>query len=118
MKSKYKEYVQYHTSLDNLDFISIEGLSETFKLYTELLNVIEKNIIISTKLHCEPMLSKRDLYPTIGGAVKTPKIKLIKNILAYADGKNDIIDLSLRFGINIFKEYEIIDKLRSEDLID
>nr|WP_255458382.1 DUF4910 domain-containing protein [Nitrosarchaeum sp. AC2] len=86
-KSKYYEYDYYHTSKDNLEFIKPESLIELFQIYTSVIEEIEEmdnfsneRITISknknmggkfiSNIICEPMLSKRNLYPTSGGTIK------------------------------------------------
>ena len=40
-KSKYYEYEEYHTSADNLNYISSKSLLETLNVYKEWINLIE-----------------------------------------------------------------------------
>ena len=37
MRSKYGEYKEYHTSLDNLKFISKQGFQKSFEIYLKIL---------------------------------------------------------------------------------
>lgn len=99
MKSKYKEYKEYHTSLDNMNFLSSIALDESLNILLKCIYIIENNSYLMTNVFCEPMLSKRNLYPNFGGALKSKKTKLIKNVIAYSDGSLDLIDMS-----NLFKE--------------
>ena len=90
-KDKYYEYDFYHTSKDNLDFVSSENLFLTLELYFEIIKKIEsveglkkeqyniqssvkqekqEKIFRSLNPYCAPMLSKRGIYPTIGGRIK------------------------------------------------
>ena len=63
-KDQYFEYDYYHTSLDNLDFISGKFLVETLDLYIDVINKLERNFNYrSQNPKCEPMLGKRNLYP-------------------------------------------------------
>lgn len=75
-KSKYYEYDEYHTSLDNLDFISPENLEQTLEVYKKTIYYLENNIVYSRKFdQCEFMLSKiENLYPTMGGTICQPSI--------------------------------------------
>ena len=107
-KDKYYEYDNYHTSLDNLDFIKSEYLIQTFNIYKkifsniEMLNEIDitrieikslnknkKGTLVSLCPSGEPFLSKRNLYSTLGGRylqpAHEPKIDHEKRI--YTDGK-------------------------------
>ena len=49
MSSKYGEYKEYHTSLDNLNFISPEGLLQSYDLIKKTILTIEKNLIKKNK---------------------------------------------------------------------
>jgi aminopeptidase-like protein len=100
MKSKYKEYKEYHTSLDNMSFLDSNALSESRDILLKCIYIIENNFFPKLKLFCEPMLSKRNLYPKFGGAIKSDKTKLIKNLIAYSDGKLDLIDLCELFDVD------------------
>ena len=87
-KSKYYEYDYYHTSKDNLEFIKSESLIKVLDMYISIIEDIEKNEkfpdenisnlkkntskkqVLSLMPYCEPMFSKRNLYPTSGGKIK------------------------------------------------
>lgn len=70
-KSKYYEYDQYHTSADNLDFISSKSIKATLDLYCMWINNIESYSLPKRKsMACEYQLGGRGLYPSVGGAMK------------------------------------------------
>jgi aminopeptidase-like protein len=70
-KDKYYEYEYYHTSLDNLSYISAANIVGTLKLYASCIEKLEMNRSYKSLMpYCEPMLGKRNLYPKLGGAVK------------------------------------------------
>ncbi len=72
-KSKYYEYPEYHTSGDNLDFISSNNLDKTMDVYKEWIRNIESYCFPERiNLFCEYQLGKRDLYPNLGGDVNVP----------------------------------------------
>ena len=59
-RSKYGQYPEYHTSLDNFNLVSLTGLIGGFKVAkTAINNLIKKTIPIS-KVICEPQLGKED----------------------------------------------------------
>tara|TARA_B110000046_G_scaffold41162_1_gene45600 strand:- start:10673 stop:11662 length:990 start_codon:yes stop_codon:yes gene_type:complete len=113
MRSKYGTYYEYHTSLDNLDFISVQGLLGSFEIYKKIINVIEDNVVYTPLIHCEPQLGKRGLY----NISSNDDSDTLVNILAYIDGKLDLIDLSNLLDENFFVIVDIIKKLEKHKLI-
>ena len=92
MRSKYHEYKEYHTSLDDLTkIVTPKGFNETFNIYKKIILNLEKKIFPKSNNYCEPMLSKLNLYPKLGYFNKVKKeknfSKLILSILSYSDGK-------------------------------
>ncbi len=70
-KDKYYEYDEYHTSLDNLEFVNPLALVQSLDIYLDVIERLEMNTsYIGTELHCQPMLGRRGLYPNLGGAVR------------------------------------------------
>ena len=59
MRSKYKEYKEYHTSLDNLSFIDSESLSKSLYIILKCVFVIETNSNYLTSTFCEPCYLKK-----------------------------------------------------------
>lgn len=106
MNSKYGEYKEYHTSLDNLDFINPQGLQFSFENLANCINLIESNKVFKARFLCEPQLGKRNLYIGLDTEITREKSRLIANILAYSDGKNSIIDICeiLKSDFELVKE--------------
>ena len=117
MKSKHGKFREYHTSLDNLDFISPKALDDSLKIFDKIISLLEINFNYKSKYLCEPQMSKRNLYPTIGKNEKDYNTKKIMDILAYCDGSNDIIKLSEILSINPFEINDFINILLKEKLI-
>lgn len=105
MRSKYHEYPEYHTSLDDLKkVVTPSGFEGSFALYTDVITSLEKKNFPLSTTFCEPMLSKLNLYPKIGYYGSKNKLKLkskiILNILSFCDGKNTIEEISSRCEID------------------
>ncbi len=67
-RSKYYEYEEYHTSADNLDYVSEGSLMESIDVHKIWVNYIETFCTpIRTQMSCEFQLGKRGLYPDLGG---------------------------------------------------
>ena len=120
MRTKYGNYKEYHTSLDDMSIISKEGFQGSFNLYLNILKILENNYKFLTKTICEPQLGRRGLYPNIS---KWPdknswlELRKLINCLSFADGKKDLIDLSDSVEVNIQDLLNILEKLIEKNLI-
>lgn len=118
MRSKFMEYPEYHTSLDNLDYISPEGLYGAYEIHTKVIEALEHNHYYEVATLCEPQLGKRGLYPTLSKGVETRKIvRNMMNFLAYCDGKKDIIDIAEIIEVAVWELYDIIQNFEDHALI-
>ncbi len=142
-KDKYFEYDSYHTSLDNLDFISAKNLVATLKLYISAIGNLEMNgTYRSLYTYSEPMLSKRGLYPTIGGHRKQKAMGQVKDqvekkcsandaetptaldinammwVMFYGDGLASLLDISEKTGLSLKVLYGAAVKLCTNDLLE
>jgi aminopeptidase-like protein len=100
MRSKYGTYPEYHTSLDNLNYISPQGLQLSYDIYIRIIDVIENNKIYIFNVLGEPQLGKRGLYPNISSKDSGSSVRDMMNIITYLDGSNDLIDIILITGVN------------------
>ena len=90
MRTKYGNFPEYHTSLDDLSLISPEGLEGSFMAIKKCLMALELNFIYKTTNFCEPQLGRRGLYELT--STKDPDLQ--SNFLAYADGENDLLTIA------------------------
>lgn len=68
-KDKYYDYDEYHTSADNLSFVSSESLQFSLNVYQSWIEILESLCIPRRKNpYCEYQLGQYDLYPTTGGS--------------------------------------------------
>ena len=87
MTAKYGEYKEYHNSLDKLGTtVTSKGLHRGYKLIKSLVDTIESEIFPMSNFLCEPQMSKRGLYPNVGGGLPSKFILDIMNIISYCDG--------------------------------
>ena len=101
MRSKYGTYKEYHTSIDNLDFISIKGLYGGYKILKESIKIINQYLIPKSKVLSEPHLSKYNLYPTLSKKNINNFSQSILDFMQYCDGKNDLYKISEILNIDI-----------------
>ena len=69
-KSKYYEYDEYHTSADNLNYVTSASLNYTLEIHKGWIGLIESYCFPKRReLCCEYQLGKRELYPALGGTL-------------------------------------------------
>ncbi len=118
MRSKYGTYPEYHTSLDNLDLISAQGLTGGFEAVKKCLILLEANHTYRATNPGEPQLGKRALYPTLSARMSATGVQTMMNILAYADGHHDLVALADRIGVSFEACIPIIETLMKERLLE
>ena len=117
-RTKYGSYPEYHTSKDDLTLISPEGFTGAYEVMTKCLDVLENNFNYKLTVLCEPQLGKRGLYPTVSQKGSHRSIKAMRDFIAYADGMNDLLDISEFIGVPAYNLIEIKEKLLQNKLLD
>jgi len=118
MRTKYGEYPEYHTSLDDLSLISPEGLSASLRTYKRCLEVLEANRKWKVTTIGEPQLGKRGLYPTLSKTGSATGVRTMMDVLSYADGTVDLVDLASRVGAPIGEVEGIVSRLADAGLLE
>lgn len=116
-RTKYGVYPEYHTSADNMDLISPKGLQGCYDMLVKVINALEYNYYYMIECKGEPQLGKRGLYPTISQKGSYDSILAMKDLLAYSDGQNDLIDISDIINQPIDILIPIIDKMTTNKLL-
>ena len=116
-RSKFGEYPEYHTSADDLSAVSPEGFAGAYDAMTKLIDALEANYYYEMTVIGEPQLGKRGLYPDISKKGSYDGVMAMKHFMAYADGKNDIFDISNITGVPVDNMLEFVDKLFEAGLV-
>jgi aminopeptidase-like protein len=116
-RSKYGEYPEYHTSADDMNLISPEGLYGSYETMIQWIRTMEYNRKYQVTVLGEPQLGKRGLYPTISQKGSYNEVTAMVDFIAYADGKNDLFDIANIIGVAPFELLSIVDKLSDNGLI-
>jgi aminopeptidase-like protein len=97
-RSKYGTLPEYHTSADNLGFISPEALDESYRLISDAIGVVEGNrTFLNTVAKGEPQLGRRGLYGAIGGDKDAASANMAMLwILNLSDGGHSLLDIAER----------------------
>lgn len=118
MRSKYGEYPEYHTSLDNLTLITPAGLRGAADVIVGAIQLLEKNKVYKATNLCEPQLGKRGLYPNTSNMQQDyTQVKMLTNLLAYADGGSDLLELADKIRANVFELLPLVESLEKAGLI-
>lgn len=93
-RSKYGEYPEYHTSADDFNVVSAEGLQGSVEILACLIDALELGIYPKSTVLGEPQLSKRGLYPTTSHEGSGANIRTRMDVIAYSDGQHTIFDIA------------------------
>jgi aminopeptidase-like protein len=117
-RSKFAEYPEYHTSADDMGLVSPSGFQGSYEVMTQVIEALENNSCYAMTVFGEPQLGKRGLYPTISQKGSSGGVSAIMNFIAYADGKNDLIDISNRINVPIKELIGILEKMKENHLVE
>ena len=93
-RSKYGEYKEYHTSLDNFNLVTKKGIKGGFLVAKTSIEILDKKIYPKSKTFCEPYMNKRKLYPHLSTTILSQRIRDFMNFITYSDGRNDLKTIS------------------------
>jgi aminopeptidase-like protein len=100
MRSVWGTFPEYHTSADNLDFLSAESLAESLEVCASIFRVLENNRSYQNLApFCEPQLGRRGLYHTTGGTSPATEINARLWVLNMSDGHHSLLDIAERSGL-------------------
>lgn len=120
MRTKYGQYPEYHTSLDDLEnVVTPEGLDGGYWALRRAIEAIEKNKKYKVTVLCEPQMGKRGLYyPMISNKNSTEQIKLMMDFISLCDGNSFLIEIAEKLNVPIWELYGLVNKLENHDLIE
>jgi aminopeptidase-like protein len=118
MRTKYGEYPEYHTSLDDLSVISAAGLGGAWEVYVRCIEVLERNHKYRVTCLGEPKLDKHGLYPTVSTKDTKSIVKNMMNLIVYADGSRDLIALSEFLNVPFLDLADIAESLLAKKVFE
>ncbi len=117
-RSLFHKYPEYHTSADNMGMVSPSAFQGSFMVMKKVIDAVEHNYFYKVKVLCEPQLGKRGMYPTFSKKYSSDSVLTMSNFIAYADGKNDLFDISNIINTSVDELIPIIKKLTEHKLIE
>ena len=116
-RTKYGEYPEYHTSLDNFNLVTEKGLAGGFKVAKTAIEILLKKTIPKNDILCEPNMGSRDLYPMLSVGKLNMEVKDLINFLTYADGTNDLEKIAKHIKRSYARTKTIFNLLKKKNLI-
>jgi aminopeptidase-like protein len=118
MRSVWGTFPEYHTSADNLDFVSAAGLAGSFRVCLGIVDVLENNQrYCNQNPYCEPQLGRRNLYGQIGGEPIGDQISARLWVLNLSDGSHSLLDIADRSGLKFTSVRDAADLLCEAGLL-
>ena len=118
MRTKYGEYDEYHTSLDDLEsVVTPDGLGGGYYMLQKVIKAIEMNIFPKVTVLCEPQLGRRGLYPNLSIKDGNQNISLMMDVISWSDGKKSLLEISELCGEPVWEVYSIVEILLNHKLI-
>ena len=101
MRTPHGRYPEYHTSGDDLGFVTAEALADSLDRCLEAVDVLERDATYSNlSPHGEPQLGRRGLYGALGGSAdkRTDELALLW-VLNLSDGDHSLLAIAERSGL-------------------
>lgn len=118
-RTKFREYPEYHTSLDRLgDVVTAKGLDGGYWAIRNAITLIERDRNFKTTVIGEPQMGKRNMYPSLTSKKQNPQTKLMMDFLSLCDGDTSLIDIADRLHTPAWSLYNLIDDLLEKKLIE
>jgi aminopeptidase-like protein len=118
-RSAFGTFPEYHTSADNLDFIRPEHLAASYRMLTDVIDIVEEDWT-PLNLHPkgEPQLGRRGLYAVLGGDKSTgARAMAMLWVLNLADGTNSLLAIAERSGFPFAEIAQTARLLRDHGLL-
>jgi aminopeptidase-like protein len=97
MRGRHGQFPEYHTSDDNLEFVSGARLAESFGVLARILAVLDRNRTMRNLVpYGEPQLGGRGLYGALGGTNIADAQLAMLWVLNQSDGEHSLLDIAER----------------------
>ncbi|MBL7498566.1 DUF4910 domain-containing protein [Frankia sp. CNm7] len=118
-RGQHGEYPQYHTSADDLSFVTPESLAGSFAALTRIIEICDANAFWrNTSPYGEPQLGRRGLYRAIGATMNRQAVEMgLLWVLNLTDGTRDLLDIGARADIPFDSVLAAVDALAGVGLL-
>jgi len=112
-------FPEYHTSADNLDFVTPISLADSWEKCRSVVETVEGNKTYTNQNpKCEPQLGRRGLYRAISGQAERGQQEMaIFWVLNLSDGKHSLLDIAERAAMPFPVIKKAADALNAHQLL-
>ena len=118
MRSVWGTFPEYHTSMDNLQFLDPDSLAGSLQVCVSSFDLLENNRRFKNLAPFgEPQLGRRGLYPAMGGTSPERELHARLWTLNLSDGHHSLLDIAERSGLPFDLVCESADLLLQKGLL-
>lgn len=111
-------FPEYHTSADNLDFVSAEALEDSLDKTLAIVEILEHDATyVNLNPKGEPQLGRRGLYGNAGGDSPASYDMAVLWVLNFSDGRHSLLDIAERAALPFSTIRRAADALRNAGLL-
>jgi aminopeptidase-like protein len=118
-RTPHGTFPEYHTSADDLNFVSPRFLGESFSACVSIFSILERNrTYLNTNPKCEPQLGERGLYRMMGGSAEdnTNEMAMLW-VLNMSDGEHSLLEIAERAQLSFNSIYNAAANLKEQGLL-
>jgi aminopeptidase-like protein len=118
MRGRHGQFAAYHTSADNLAFVSGARMAESLRVLETLVGLVDRNRMLhNLEPYGEPQLGRRGLYRALGGS-DIPDLQLAMLwVLNLSDGTHDLLAIAERAGVGFDTVVAAAQLLETHELV-
>jgi aminopeptidase-like protein len=118
MRGRHGQFPEYHTSGDNLTFVSADRMAESLRVLHGIVDALSGDAVyVNQAPFGEPQLGKRGLYRAMGGT-NIPDLQLaLLWVLNLSDGKHSLLTIAERAKMDFRAIRKAADLLLEHELL-
>lgn len=112
-------FPQYHTSDDNLSFVTAQGMEQAAGFLLQIAQMLESDRrYMNLQPYGEPMLGRRGLYSSLGGLPNPGAAQMAMLwLLNQSDGERSLLEIASKSEIPMLELAEVAEVLVNHDLL-
>lgn len=120
MRARHGQFPEYHSSADDLGFVTPKSLQESLDVCSAILDVLDGNRVYrNTSPFGEPQLGRRGIYRALGGEPDLADLQLAMLwLLTLCDGTQSLLSVAERSGLRFSLVQRAADQLAAHELLE